>query len=93
MSATSTTVTSHAAFALLPTEIVESIQRTYFLHLLVNDPDKVVPAGKSVLSMMQHANFRLSGDQADKKDQETALFERVKDAAHKAFWTEVCLAI
>ncbi|KAF9529390.1 hypothetical protein CPB83DRAFT_789917 [Crepidotus variabilis] len=94
MSATSTTtqatalVTSHAAFALLPAEIVESIQHTYFLHLLVNDPNKVVPAGKSVLSMMQHADFRLPEDQAEKKDEETALLERVKDAAHKAFWTE-----
>src|SRR5260221_9894653 len=69
----------------LPTELVDSLNQTYFLHLLVNDKDKVVPPGKSVLSMLMHSNFRL-GQESDKQPD---LVERVTEAAHKAFWKEV----
>jgi len=71
----------------LPTELVDSLNQTYFLHLLVNDKDKVVPPGKSVLSMLMHSNFRL-GQESDKQP-EADLVERVTEAAHKAFWKEV----
>lgn len=69
----------------LPTELVDSLNQIYFLHLLVNDKDKVVPPGKSVLSMLMHANFRLRQEPSERAD----LVERVKEAAHKAFWREV----
>jgi len=69
----------------LPTELVDSLNQTYFLHLLVNDKDKIVPPGKSVISMLMHSNFRL-GQGSDKQ---ADLVERVTEAAHKAFWKEV----
>lgn len=71
-----------------------SVNQTYFLHLLVNDREKVVPPGKSLLSMMIHANFRLPQDdnRDDEKDPHAALVHRVKEAAHKAFWREVCVS-
>lgn len=69
----------------LPPELVDSLNQIYFLHLLVNDKGKVVPPGKSVLSMLMHANFRLQQE----SDKHADLVERVKEAAHKAFWREV----
>ena len=80
---------------MLPAELVESLNQTYFLHLLLNDREKVVPPGKSLLSMMIHANFQLPHDDTsdDKKHPHAALVHRVKEAAHKAFWREVCVYI
>ncbi len=75
------------ALNMLPGEIVEALNQTYFLHLLVNDKEKVVPPGKSVLSMMLHANLRLP--QGDVEEGDATLLERVQEAAHKAFWREV----
>lgn len=48
----------------------------------------MVPDGKSLLSMMMHANFQLAEEEKDRND-EDALVHRVKEAAHKAFWTEL----
>jgi hypothetical protein len=70
----------------LPTELIDSLNQTYFLHLLVNDKDKVVPPGKSVLSMLMHSNFRLPQSESDGHSD---LVQRVKEAAHKVFWREV----
>ena len=70
----------------LPTELVDSLNQTYFLHLLVNDKEKVVPPGKSVFSMLMHSNFRLPQLEPDGHSD---LIERVKEAAHKVFWREV----
>jgi len=78
--------------ALLPAELVETLNQTYFLHFLVNDKEKVVPPGKSVLSMMLHANLRLpQEDVKDGDSKHAALVERVQEAAHKAFWREVSI--
>ncbi|KAF8967825.1 hypothetical protein BDZ97DRAFT_1903110 [Flammula alnicola] len=76
----------HASFAYLPFELVENLNQTYFLHLLVTDPAKVVPPGKSLLSMMMHANFKVSDEPKD--DQQAAILDRVKEVAHRAFWNE-----
>ena len=77
----------------LPAELVETLNQTYFLHFLVNEKEKVVPPGKSVLSMMLHANLRLPqpADVKEGDSKHTALLERVQEAAHKAFWREVSI--
>ena len=67
--------------------LVDSLNQTYFLHLLVNDKNKVVPPGKSVLSMLMHVNFRLR--QEIHPHTKHDLVEHLKAAAHKAFWREV----
>ena len=68
--------------------LVDSLNQTYFLHLLVNDKNKVVPPGKSVISMLMHVNFRLRKED-DSDARQNDLVERVKAAAHKAFWRDV----
>ncbi|KAF9481554.1 hypothetical protein BDN70DRAFT_912197 [Pholiota conissans] len=77
-------------FSALPFELVETLNQTYFLHLLVTQPEKVVPPGKSVLSMMTHANFKSSEeDHADEAtERRKAIEKRVKEVAHRAFWNE-----
>jgi len=49
------------------------MEQTYFLHLLVNDPARVIPPGKSLLSMLAN----ISGEP-----------DRVSQVAHRAFWDE-----
>ncbi|KAH6914067.1 hypothetical protein BKA70DRAFT_1095564 [Coprinopsis sp. MPI-PUGE-AT-0042] len=69
----------------LPLELVESLNQVYFLHLLATEPDRVIPPGKSLLSMLLHS--RLSSTKRDQDDAQP-LLERVKEAAHRAFWDE-----
>lgn len=69
----------------LPVELFQTINHTFFLHLLSTDPERVLPPGKSLLSMM-------SAPRANSQPQEGELpnlEDRVKDMAHKAFWKEV----
>lgn len=68
----------------LPVELVEVLNHTYFLHLLATDPESVLPPGKSLLSVMlqPHAQNRQPGDLP-------SLHDRVKDLVHRAFWDEV----
>jgi len=68
---------------LLPIELVDILNHTYFLHLLATDPKQVVPPGKSLVSMM-------SRSRKDEKDvAEPTLHDRVENLVHKAFWEEV----
>jgi hypothetical protein len=67
---------------LLPLELVEILNRTYFHHLLATDPKRVVPPGKSLVSM-------LSGSPKESKDAgKPTLRDKVEDLVHKAFWDE-----
>ncbi|KAG1867338.1 hypothetical protein F4604DRAFT_1776922 [Suillus subluteus] len=67
---------------LLPLELVEILNRTYFHHLLATDPKRVVPPGKSLVSM-------LSGSPKEGKDAgKPTLRDKVEDLVHKAFWDE-----
>lgn len=77
----------------LPVELMEALNQTYFLHLLLTDPGSVIPPGKSLLSMLIHANFVPGGNEAEgkAKDAHEAIADRVKEVAHRAFWAEVCL--
>ncbi|KAF8893834.1 hypothetical protein BD779DRAFT_1435553 [Infundibulicybe gibba] len=38
--------------SILPVELVDSLNQTYFFHVLANNPAKVIPPGKSLLSML-----------------------------------------
>jgi hypothetical protein len=69
----------------LPLELVDSLNQTYFLHLLATDPEKVLPPGKSILSTMSRPHTQ-------PKDGEgvlPSLQEKVEDIAYRAFWDEV----
>lgn len=83
----------------LPFELVEALNQTYFLHLLVTQPEKVVPPGKSLLSMMTHANYVAAeedGKDSNKHDHakanHQAIEKKVKEVAHRAFWNEASSA-
>ena len=67
----------------LPVELVQVINDVYFLHVLATDPTKVVPPGKSLLSMMVLSQHR------EKPATSTILHDRVEEAVHRAFWNEV----
>ncbi|VDB87479.1 unnamed protein product [Peniophora sp. CBMAI 1063] len=65
----------------LPTELLGILNHTYFLHLLVTDPSKVVPPGKSLLSVLgkPHAQTWEPGRLHDIQTQ-------VEDTIRRAFW-------
>jgi hypothetical protein len=72
----------------LPQELVDILNHTYFLHTLATEPTKVLPPGKSLLSVLSHAhsaNGRTEGSAP-------SLQNRVEDMVHKAFWNEVCMS-
>ncbi|KAI0697723.1 hypothetical protein C8T65DRAFT_661669 [Cerioporus squamosus] len=69
----------------LPIELVQTLNQVFFIHLLATDPERVLPPGKSLLSMM-------SGPRTNSQAHEgelPKLEERVKDVVHRAFWNEV----
>ena len=68
----------------LPADLLDLLNQVYFLHLLANDPSKVLPPGKSLLSVMSRPHVRRRGD-----DKPPALQEKVEEMVHKAFWDEV----
>ncbi|KAM5543203.1 hypothetical protein V8D89_003077 [Ganoderma adspersum] len=67
----------------LPVELVQILNQTFFLHLLATDPQRVLPPGKSLLSMMSAPRSDMHADESQAK-----LEERVKDMVHNAFWKE-----
>ncbi|KAI9456625.1 hypothetical protein F5148DRAFT_1223978 [Russula earlei] len=70
-------------FTHLPADLVDLLNQTYFLHLLANDPSKVLPPGKSLLSVLSQPSVR-----QDRDDEPPALHEKVEEMIHKAFWDE-----
>jgi hypothetical protein len=70
----------------LPPELLHVLNQAYFLHVLATDPAKLIPPGKSLLSMMARSEGAPVPDTA-----ETALHDRVERVVHKAFWNEVPL--
>jgi hypothetical protein len=72
----------------LPQELVDILNHTYFLHILATEPTKVLSPGKSLLSVLSHAhsaNGRTEGSAPSLQD-------RVEVMVHKAFWEEVCMS-
>ena len=70
---------------ILPAELVQTLNHAFFLHLLATDPDRVLPPGKSLLSMMSAPRSRVETEPGEIPKLE----ERVKDLVHGAFWREV----
>jgi hypothetical protein len=71
----------------LPLELASMLNHTYLLRLLVTDPTKVLPPGKSLLSVLSRPhsdNIRADGSVP-------TLHNKVEDMVHKAFWDEVRL--
>ncbi|TFK44775.1 hypothetical protein BDQ12DRAFT_673556 [Crucibulum laeve] len=82
----------HEPASILPIEFVQVLNEAYFLHLLATDPEKVIPPGKSLLSMMTHA--RIEHDEGTEgPDKVAQLTDRVKQVVHRAFWSEALEAI
>ncbi|KAF7376220.1 hypothetical protein MSAN_00037100 [Mycena sanguinolenta] len=69
---------------LLPYELAQILNQTYFLHLLATEPEIVIPDGKSLLSMMAHSRLK---PQATPQPV-AQLHERVENAVHAAFWSQ-----
>ncbi|OJT09389.1 hypothetical protein TRAPUB_14137 [Trametes pubescens] len=66
----------------LPLELVQELNHTFFLHLLATDPERVLPPGKSLLSTM-------TSPRAQAREGEVPKLEgRVHDMVHKAFWED-----
>ncbi|KAF9566700.1 hypothetical protein CPC08DRAFT_657283 [Agrocybe pediades] len=87
MSVAHHTLVSNAAVNSLPLELVDALNQTYFLHLLVTDPKKVIPPGKSLVSMLAHAKFKLA-DEKHQNETQTKIMNHVKEIAHRAFWKD-----
>ena len=68
---------------LLPVELIDIMNNAYFLHILATDPTRVLPPGKSFLSVMSRSHTSTEGDT------KPTLHSKVEDLAHKAFWDEV----
>ncbi|KAG6334249.1 hypothetical protein ID866_4840 [Astraeus odoratus] len=66
----------------LPFELVDILNKAYFLHLLAADRSQVLPPGKSLLSVMSHAHT------ASEDGPKPTLRNKVEDLVHKAFWDE-----
>lgn len=67
----------------LPFELVDLLNQVYFLHILANEPRKVLPPGKSLLSVFSGVNVDQTDGQSD------AVKSRVQGIVHRAFWDEV----
>lgn len=80
---------SQQTLSTLPLELIHALNQAYLLHHLATDPESVLPPGKTLLSMLAHAQVGLPNEPPGRGDQDTALLDRVKEVAHKAFWTEV----
>jgi len=68
----------------LPADLLDLLNQTYFLHLLANDPSKVLPPGKSLLSVLSRPGVTQKRD-----DEPPRLQDKVEEMIHKAFWDEV----
>ncbi|KAG5639410.1 hypothetical protein H0H81_002942 [Sphagnurus paluster] len=68
----------------LPPELLHALNQAYLLHVLATDPARVVPPGKSLLSMMPRA-LPVAHD--------SPLHVRVEELVHKAFWDEALVSL
>ncbi|KAI0666546.1 hypothetical protein C8Q78DRAFT_983828 [Trametes maxima] len=76
---------STLAPTVLPLELVQALNHTFFLHLLATDSERVLPPGKSLLSMMTSPRAQARAQEGELPKLEG----RVHDFVHKAFWDEV----
>jgi len=74
----------------LSLELIRAVNRTYLLHLLTLDPDKVLPPGKSLIAVITQEKLGQSED--SEKTETTTLRKQVKKVMQKAFWDLVRLS-
>jgi hypothetical protein len=73
------------SLATLPLELVDTFNHTYLLHVLATNPEKILPPGKSILSMMSRPHVQSEhGEESLPK-----LQVKVEGLAHQAFWDAV----
>ena len=74
---------SFATPTALPMELYAVLNQAYYLHTLATEPQTLLPAGKSLLSVLSRPHT----------DQPTgsALHDRVETLVHRAFWDEVSI--
>lgn len=92
MSQVAPALIKHDSATTLPVELVQILNQAYFLHLLATDPAKLVPPGKSLLSMMTQAHIGphdSNAQQHNGEDQTAALHAKVTQVVHATFWNEV----
>jgi len=68
-------------------ELIRAVNRTYLLHLLTLDPDKVLPPGKSLIAVITQEKLGQSED--SEKTEATSLRKQVKKVMQRAFWDVV----
>ncbi|KAL4074115.1 hypothetical protein V8B97DRAFT_1894433 [Scleroderma yunnanense] len=73
---------SNADLLVLPLELMDVLNKTYFLHLLATDSGQVLPPGKSLLSVLSRPHVHSEGNS------KPTLQRNVEDFVHKAFWDE-----
>jgi len=74
----------------LSLELIRAVNRTYLLHLLTLDPDKVLPPGKSLIAVITQEKLGQSED--SEKTEATSLRKQVKKVMQRAFWDVVRLS-
>lgn len=72
----------HSHHQMMSPFTMESLNQTYFLRVLLTDPDTVIPPGKSLISMLTNAKFNVP-------QENNTILHRVTQVAHRAFWSEV----
>jgi hypothetical protein len=71
----------------LPMDLVDSLERTHFLHVLATRPQSILPPGKSLVSAL--ASTRQDDTSQPEPDVPATLKNQVEKAVHRAFWDEV----
>ncbi|KAF5354653.1 hypothetical protein D9756_005358 [Leucocoprinus leucothites] len=72
----------------LSAELIQAVNRTYLLHFLAIDPDKILPPGKSLISVVTQERLVLLDQQAenDGKPSPARVQEQVTKTMQRAFW-------
>lgn len=77
----------HNSSNVLPRNLISEVNQAYFLHLLAINPDRILPPGKSLISIVVQEKLGQNG--RDDMDQRAKLQQRVAQAMHTAFWDAV----
>ena len=78
----------------IPYELVTELNEVYFLHLLTTAPEKVLPPGKSLRSVLTSRSTETNGSKVTKDDHNLSrLHSIVQEMARRAFWDEVSVML
>ncbi|TFK54264.1 hypothetical protein OE88DRAFT_1654844 [Heliocybe sulcata] len=73
----------------LPPELLDAINQVFYLRVLANEPERVLPPGKSLLSMVARPHAQTE----HRTDGVPSLRAKVEDIAKRAFWDEALEAL